>query len=94
MYKFVIGCILIFLVSCSTNKVCRNPEGQEVDWYTIFLMPSSASSDRQIHYGYFDSKSTDIKYYKYMESNFPQHKLQDMLPWEVKTSTIFFGMMI
>jgi deoxyribonuclease-2 len=71
MYKFVIGCILIFLVSCSTNKVCRNPEGQEVDWYSIFLMPSSASSDRQIHYGYFDSKSTDIKYYKYMESNFP-----------------------
>jgi len=71
MYKFVIECILIFLVSCSTNKVCRNPEGEEVDWYSIFLMPSSASPDRQIHYGYYDSNSANIKYYKYMESSFP-----------------------
>lgn len=71
MYKFVIGCILLLLVSCSTNKVCRNPEGEEVDWYAIFFMPSSASSDGQIHYGYYDSKLNDIKYYKYMENNFP-----------------------
>ena len=71
MYKLFIGFILIFFVSCSTNKVCRNPYEEEVDWYTIFFMPSSASHDNQIYYGYFDSRSSEVKYYKYGENNFP-----------------------
>ena len=61
MKKFVVEAILIFLVSCSNNKVCRNPEGKEVDWYVIFFMPSSISSDKQIHYEYFDKSLIHLK---------------------------------
>ena len=71
MSKFILFLILFISISCSTNKVCRNPEGVEVDWYTIFFMPASASSDKKIHYGYFDPTLSQLKYYEYSESNFP-----------------------
>ncbi len=55
----------------STDKVCRNPKGTEVDWYVIFFMPQSASSDNQIHYAYFDNTLSSLQYYLYAESTFP-----------------------
>ena len=45
----------LFFQIYSTDKVCRNPNGIEVDWYVIFFMPKSASSDKQIYYAYFDN---------------------------------------
>ena len=71
MKRFVFLCFLFVLVSSSTDKVCRNPEGQAVDWFTIFFMPSSASPDKKIYYGYYDPTLPDIKYYEYFENNFP-----------------------
>ena len=71
MQNFILFTFLFFFVSCSSNKVCRNPEGNEVDWYAIFFMPASVSSDGKIHYGYFDPNINIIKYYAYSENNFP-----------------------
>ena len=71
MFKFIILSFLIISISCTTNKVCRNPEGKEVDWYSIFFMPLSASKDNKIHYGYFDPTLTGLKFYDYSEDNFP-----------------------
>ncbi len=71
MKKIILEILLFFLVSCSTNKVCRNPDGNEVDWYAIFFMPSSISPDNQIYYGYFDNSLSSLSFYKYSESNFP-----------------------
>ena len=62
---------LLFFSNCSTDKVCRNPKGSEVDWYAIFFMPKSASSDHEIHYAYIDNTLSSLQYYKYEESTFP-----------------------
>ena len=73
--KYNITFILFFFLFISkinsTDKVCRNPKGTEVDWYVIFFMPKSASSDNQIHYAYFDNTLNSLQYYLYEESTFP-----------------------
>ena len=70
-YKFFLFISLLFFANCANEKVCRNPKGTAVDWYVIFFMPKSASSDGEIHYGYFDNTSSSLKYYLYEESTFP-----------------------
>ena len=45
MIKTLIYSALYIFASCNINRVCRDPVGKEVDWYSIFLMPSSVSSD-------------------------------------------------
>ena len=65
---------LIFHIK-TTDKVCLNPAGAEVDWYVIFFMPQSASSDNQIHYAYFDNTLNALQYYLYAESSFPPTKI-------------------
>ena len=62
---------LIFSMNCSSDKVCRNPKGVEVDWYVVFFMPKSASSDGEIYYAYIDDTLQSLVYYKYEESTFP-----------------------
>ena len=75
MFKSLLFSLLIFSAICSTNKVCRDPSGKEVDWYSIFFMPQSASSDGEIHYGYFDPSMSALKYYKYDEGTFPPTRI-------------------
>ena len=75
MFKSILFSILLLLSSCATNKVCRNPSGKEVDWYSIFFMPASASSDGQIHYGYYDSSLSSLQYYKYDVKTFPPTRI-------------------
>ena len=70
-YIFLIFLTLLFSSNCSIEKVCRNTKGKEVDWYAIFFMPRSVSSDNQIYYGYFDSTLSSLEYYLYEESTFP-----------------------
>ena len=65
MFKPLIFSALFLLTLSTTNKVCRNPSGKEVDWYSLFFMPASASSDGQIYYGYYDPTMSNIQYYKY-----------------------------
>jgi deoxyribonuclease-2 len=65
----------LFLMKCATDKVCRNPSGTEVDWYVIFFMPQTASSDNKIHYGYFDNTQKSLNYYLYEESTFPPTRI-------------------
>ena len=71
MVKALIYSVLLIFTSCTTNRVCRDPAGKEVDWYSIFLMPTSVSSDASINYGYFDSTLSDLEFYKYDENTFP-----------------------
>ena len=68
---FLLSFSLIIFSNCALNKVCRNTKGTEVDWYVIFFMPRSASSDNEIYYAYIDNTLTDLEYYKYEESTFP-----------------------
>ena len=73
MLKILLFSFSFILTSCLTKqkKVCLNPSGREVDWYAIFFMPKSISSDNEIHYGYFDTSLSDLKYFKYDENSFP-----------------------
>ena len=72
-YNFIVAIITftLFFQIHSADKVCRNPKGTEVDWYVIFFMPQSASSDNQIHYAYLDNTLNSLQYYLYAESTFP-----------------------
>ena len=70
IFSLIFLCLL-FSINCASDKVCRNPKGVEVDWYVIFFMPQSASSDGQIYYGYIDDTLSSLVYYKYEESTFP-----------------------
>ena len=67
--------LLILLSSCGGSRVCRNPSGKEVDWYTIFFMPASASSDGAIHYAYYDPTLGGLQYYKYDVNTFPPTRI-------------------
>ena len=67
---FIFPILFIFSLS-STEKVCRNTRGQAVDWYAIFFMPRSVSSDNQIYYAYLDNTLSSLEYYLYQESTFP-----------------------
>ena len=60
MLKFLIFLFSFLSKICSTKKVCLNPEGEEVDWYTIFFMPSSISTIGEIDYGYFDPSLSSL----------------------------------
>ena len=75
MLMALIYSALLIFASCTTNRVCRDPAGKEVDWYSIFLMPASVSSDGSINYGYFDSSLSDLEFYKYDESTFPPNHI-------------------
>lgn len=90
MLKYALLSLIIFLVSCSSNKVCRNPEGKEVDWYVIFFMPSSVSPDDKIHYGYFDRSLKDLKFYQYSESTFPPNYITKYAKGTQKDFNYFF----
>lgn len=68
---FLIPLTLFIFSKCSTEKVCRNTKGEVVDWYAIFFMPRSVSSDNQIYYAYFDNTLSSLEYYLYEESTFP-----------------------
>ena len=71
MLSNIILLILFILSFCSKKRVCRNPSGQEVDWYAIFFMPKSVSKDGEMHYAYFDPSLNALKYYKYNINEFP-----------------------
>ena len=90
MHKLVLFIFLFFLVSCSSDKVCRNPEGEEVDWYAIFFMPLSVSQDGQIHYGYFDPEINTLKFYNYSESDFPPTQITNYVNETSNDTNYFF----
>ena len=73
--KIFLFSLLILLSSCGASRVCRNPSGKEVDWYTIFFMPASASSDGAIHYAYYDPTLGGLQYYKYDVNTFPPTRI-------------------
>lgn len=62
-------------INSYTEKVCRDTSGNPVYWYALFFFPKSASSDKEIHYGYFDPTINILKYYLYEESTFPPTKI-------------------
>ena len=87
---------LIFLLSViffvySEDKVCRNPKGTEVDWYVIFFMPQSASSDSKIHYAYFDNTLSSLQYYLYEESTFPPTRITSYVTSSSNLESIDFN---
>ncbi len=90
MIKYLVCSLLIILISCSSNKVCRNPDGEEVDWYTIFFMPSSASSNNKIYYGYYDPTLADLEYYEYSEDTFPPNFITKYAKGKGKDFNYFF----
>ena len=87
---FLLILFLFHLCNCSTNKVCRDPGGNEVDWYAIFFMPKSASSDKQIHYAYIDNTMATYQYYLYEESTFPPTMITSYVT-NVQTDDINFN---
>ena len=76
----------LFIMNCAIDKVCRNPSGTEVDWYVIFFMPQTASSDNKIHYGYFDNTQKTLNYYLYEESTFPPTRITSYVTSDPKAT--------
>ena len=72
--KIIIFLLVIFSVYAA-NRVCRDPSGKEVDWYSIFFMPVSISTDGIIDYAYFDPTRDELDYYKYDENTFPPTRI-------------------
>ena len=68
--------ILFFLLLsfCAANRVCINPSGKEVDWYSIFLIPAS-KYDEGIHYGYFDPTLQELQFHVYDVDTFPPTRI-------------------
>ena len=75
MVKAITFLILFISYKCMTNRVCLDPEGKEVDWYSIFFFSKSISSDNEIHYAYFDPNLNGLQYYKYNENTFPPTRI-------------------
>lgn len=75
IFFFLLFISISFLINYTEGKECRNPSGKLVDWYVIFFMPKSASSDDQIYYGYFDNTLKSLKYYLYEEFTFPPNMI-------------------
>ena len=72
MLPLIISFYLFYFSLQSTVPYCLNPQGNEVDWYVIFLFPTSAASDNKLHYGYLDSNSySELEDYTYSEDSFP-----------------------
>ena len=70
-YIFFFISSLLLCINCQNEIYCRNPLGKEVDWYVVFLMPRSVSSDNKLIYAYFDDNSSSFQYHLYQESSFP-----------------------
>ena len=81
----------LFSINCSTEKVCRNQKGTEVDWYVIFFMPQTASTDNKIHYAYIDNTQKSLSYYLYEESSFPPNLITSYVTSVSKDSSIDFN---
>ena len=71
MNKLLIFFVLFFISLCDLNPICLNRDNIPVDWYVIFLLPSSISNNQELIYAYFDQTLKNIKYFKYEEKNFP-----------------------
>ena len=69
MKKYFIFFFFFTIVSCKTQRVCLNPSGATVDWYSIFFMPEN--NKKEIYYYYIDSTLPEPKLIKYEESTFP-----------------------
>ena len=90
--------ILIFAVSLISlalfnskvaEKTCVDLKGNEVDWFVVFLYPTTASKTEILSYGYFDANSKDIDYYEYDDKTFPGISLV-MSYTDDNTSNFFF----
>ena len=75
MFKTLTFIILLISFNCSTNRACLDPEGKQVDWYSIFFFSKSISPDKEIHYAYFDPNLNGLQYYKYNENTFPPTRI-------------------
>jgi deoxyribonuclease-2 len=68
-----------------------NPSGDEVDWYSIFMIPKSSSGTDTIAFGYMDSTSTTMKYTQYKKGNFPPISMTSSIKLKsVKNVNYFF----
>lgn len=79
----IFSLICLFLLKDTESKTttfdCQSPENKKVEWYVIFLFPSTASKSKTLSYGYFDNLSKDLKYYKFENDSFPPLKIPTQL---------------
>lgn len=68
--KLVLCLLLCFMGANALDKVCYNQNKKEVDWYVIFLYPTSSSGGK-LMYGYFDSTRPELTFYEYKDDTFP-----------------------
>ena len=87
--------ITFFLFSLSNNKdpseSCKDPEGNEVDWYVIFLFPKIAEKSKILTYGYFDDSSTSLRYIEHDSKNFPPLDFTYLNDKSSETNYIFWN---
>lgn len=93
VYLSVIILILClnFIVANAENAelTCIDPNGKAVDWYVILLFPKTSEKSGELAYGYFDSSSTSLKYYKYDKASFPPLDFTYLNEYDDKSKTNF-----
>jgi deoxyribonuclease-2 len=83
-------CLSIIYSVTSSKYSCLNPSGEEVDWFSIFMMPKTVSKTNEITFGYFDSNSNEIKYIVHDKSNFPPISMSTRVDIQTVKNTNFF----
>jgi hypothetical protein len=79
--------LIPFCFCIKTKKVCLSPENKAVDWYVLFLFPSTADPAGNLKYGYFDNESTTLTILSYNEEHFPGLKV---IPQFLSEGTNYF----
>lgn len=90
MKEIIILSLIVLNFSATIDKTCKDPNGKEVDWYAVFLLPQSSDPKNELVYGYFGEKSTDIEYFIYDDANFPPNRVTELAMSDKNDFNFFF----
>lgn len=87
---FILGTLLSLAISITGDKTCKNPSGEPVDWYVVFLYPQNSSPEGVLSYGYFGSDSEEMTFHSYELDEFPPNRVTSFTLAEEKDFNFFF----
>jgi len=72
-FELLIFFVLFFSIK-NEKRVCRNQNGDEVDWFLIFLIPLKVTENKLSYY-YIDNKKNELKFFEHSDDTFPPNTL-------------------
>ena len=71
--KIILLFVLLLFIK-SERRVCRNQNGDEVDWFLIFLLPLK-TTENILSYYYIDDTMNELKLFEHSDNTFPPNTL-------------------